>query len=206
VIAYKFLSAGAQGPFTGYRWPVPGPGGAGAWVEAPDERPDHGVHACRIADLAFWLDAELWRVELAEPVVEGYRHIIGARGRLLDRVSSWSVEMARGFGEACIWRARDRSREALRGAGLDEDATLLARCQLLPELHAASRELLLRGGLAGALAGYVAEAIDFLLAEDPSCAAYIAARAAVVAAGGTESEFAAERESQARWLAERLGL
>ena len=86
---YKFLARGAVGPFTRYRWPVPGPTGAGAWVEAPDGRTDHGIHACRAQDLAFWLDAELWRAELADPIVEGQRQVVAGRGRLLERVSPW---------------------------------------------------------------------------------------------------------------------
>lgn len=206
MIAYKFLKAGAVAPFTGHRWPVPGPSGAGAWVDAPDERLDHGVHACRLADLAFWLDAELWRAELADPVAEGQRHVIGRRGRLLERVSGWNEEMARRFAEACIWQARDRSVSSVRAAGSAEEATRLAGCQALSELHAVSKRLATREGLPAALSGYLAEAIDFLAAGDSPCATYICARAAVIASGGVESEFAGERENQASLLADRLGL
>ncbi len=207
MIAYKFLASGAIAPFTGYCWPVPGASGAGAWVDAPDERPEHGVHACRIPDLAFWLDTELWRAELADPVAEGQRQVIGRRGRLLERVSGWDEGMARSFAEACVWLARDRSAVALRAAALEGEAELLSRCHLLSDLHAVSKRLSSGVGLAaGALAGYLAEAIDFLLAGDSPCASYICARAAVIASGGIESEFAAERENQASLLAERLGL
>ena len=206
MIAYKFLSAGAVAPFTGFGWPVPGPSGAGAWVDAPDERLDHGVHACRVKDLAFWLDVELWRAEIADPVAEGQRQVIARRGRLLERVSGWNEEMARSLAEACVWRARERSRIALRAAGFDGEAELLAACRALPQLHALSKELSSRKGLPAALAGYLAEAVDFLTAGDSSCTTYICARAAVIASGGIESEFAAERESQASLLAARLGL
>jgi hypothetical protein len=206
VIAYKFLAAAAVAPFTGHRWPVPGASGAGAWVDAPGERLDHGIHACRLQDLAFWLDAELWRAELADPVAEGQHQIVGTRGRLLERVSGWDGALARSFGEACIWLARDRSLGALRDAGLASDAEPLAACQDLSALHAGAKELSARRGLVAALTGYVGEAIDFLLAGDAPCAAYICARAAVVASGGVESEFAAERERQASLLAARLGL
>ncbi len=206
MIAYKFLSAGAVAPFTGYRWPVPGLAGAGAWVEAPDGRLDHGVHACRVADLTFWLDVELWRAELADPVAEGQRQVIAKRGRLLDRVSGWNEETARSFAEACIWHARERSIVALRSAGFDREAELLAGCQALSELHAVSKGFSSRKGLPAALAGYLVEAVDFLLAGDSPCSTYICARAAVIASGGIESEFAAERENQASLLAGRLGL
>ncbi len=206
MIAYKFLAAGATGPFTGFRWPVPELARPGAWVEAADGRADHGVHACCPDDLAFWQDVELWRVELADPVAAGQRQVVSARGRLLERVPAWNEELARSFGEACAWRARDRSVAALRMSGLHEEAELLARCTSLTGLHATSRELSSRGGLPADLAAYLTEAIDFLLAGDSPCSTYISARSAVVASGGRESEFAAERQGQARWLAERLGL
>jgi len=206
VIAYKFLSAGAVAPFTGCRWPVPGPTGGGEWVEAPDERPEHGVHACRVRDLAFWLERELWRAELEDPVFEGQRQIIGSRGRLLERISRWNEEAARGFAEACAWRARERSVAALREAAFAEEADLLAGCSGLSELRSISKGLSARSGLPAALAGYLAETIDFLLAGDSACSAYISARSAVVAEGGDEDAFGAEREQQASLLAERLGL
>lgn len=193
-------------PFTGFRWPTPGPGRPGAWVDAPDGRTEHGVHACRARDLAFWLEAELWRTELADPVAEGQRQVIAGRGRLVERVTPWDEAMARSFAEACIWRSRDRSVVALRRATHHEAAERLGRCAGLDELHAAASGLGGRRDLAAALAGYIAEALDFLRAGDAACAAYIAARSAVVAEGGQESEFGAERESQGTWLAERLGL
>lgn len=206
MIAYKFLAAGARGPFTGFRWPAPAGSRPGAWVEAPDGRGDHGVHACRPQDLAFWQDVELWRAELADPVEEGHRQVVSPRGRLLTRVTAWDGELARSFGEACAFRARDRSVAALRAAGLHEEAERLASAASLGDLHAASKQLSSRGGLAASLAAYVAEAIDFLLAGDPPCSTYISARLAVIASGGDEDAFAAERQGQARWLADRLGL
>ncbi len=206
MIAYKFLSAGATGPFTGFRWPAPEASSPGAWVEAADGRPDHGVHACHLDDLAFWQDVELWRAELADPIVEGQRQIMSVRGRLLERVPAWNEELARAFGEACAWRARDRSVAALRPAGFQVEAGMLAACQVLSELHDTSIEVSSRGGLPAALAAYLAEAIDFLLEGDSPCSTYISARAAVIASGGKESEFAEERQGQARWLVEHLGL
>ncbi len=205
MIAYKFLAAGAKGPFTGFRWPVPSASRPGAWVEAPDERADHGVHACRPEDLAFWQDAELWRAELADPVAEGHRQVVSPRGRLLERVVAWDEALARSFGEACAFRARDRSAASLRAAGLDQ-AERLAAAASLGDLHATSKELASRGGLPARHAAYVAEAIDFLLEGDPPCSTYISARLAVVASGGDEDAFAAERRAQALWLTQRLGL
>jgi len=207
VIAYKFLSAGAMAPFTRRPWPLPSPTGAGAWLNAPDDLPERGVHACRVRDLAFWLDSELWRVELDEPLHDGQRQIIGPRGRLLERISRWDEDGARGFAEVCAWRARDRAVAALRRAAFDEDAELLAGCSTLSNLRSASNGLSSRsGGLPAALAGYLAETVDFLFAGDPACSAYISARSAVVAERGDEEAFGEEREEQSRMLAARLGL
>jgi hypothetical protein len=206
VIAYKFLAAGAKGPFTGFRWPVPSASRPGAWVESPDDRRHHGVHACRPEDLAFWQDAELWRAELADPVSQGHRQVVSSRGRLLERVTAWDEALARSFGEACAFRARDRSAASLRAAGLHDEAERLAAAASLGDLHEKSKELSSRGGLPASLAAYVAEAIDFLLAGDPPCSTYISARLAVIASGGDEDAFAAERQAQALWLAQRLGL
>src|SRR5207253_4772684 len=81
VIAYKFLQAGAVGPFTGFRWPV------GEWVEAAGVDPClQGVHACRVRHLPFWLGRELWEIELAGAVVEQDRKLVAERGRLTQRI------------------------------------------------------------------------------------------------------------------------
>jgi hypothetical protein len=207
VIAYKFLSAGAVAPFTRRPWPLPSPAGAGPWLDAPDDRPEHGVHACRVRDLAFWLDSELWRVELDDPLRDGQRQIIGSRGRLVERISRWDESSARGFAEACAWRARDRSVAALRGSAFDQDAALLVGCSSLSELRSVSNGISTRScGLPAALAGYLAETVDFLLAGDSACSTYISARSAVVAERGDEDAFGEEREEQSWALAERLGL
>jgi hypothetical protein len=176
VIAYKFLAPGAIGPFTGFAWPVPSAAAPGRWVEAPDDREDHGVHACRERDLAFWLDAELWRAELADPVTDAQRQVISPRARLLERIVAWDAAAARGFAEACLSRARELCTTRLSGT------------------------------LAAALRGYLAEAAEFLEAGDPACSAYISARSAVVAAGGDEAAFGAEREQQGLLLARSLRL
>lgn len=208
MIAYKFLAAGAVGPFTRFAWPVPSPAAPGRWIDAPDPHPEHGIHACRPRDLAFWVDTELWRAELAEPAVEGQRQVVSPRARLLEQVVAWDAAEARGFAEACLWRARDFSAEALRGSfpgdagALDRATTLVALGNAAQDISSAGRS----GTLAAALSGYLTEAIEFLEAGDPACAAYIAARTAVVASAGDESAFGAEREQQGLLLAHRLGL
>jgi hypothetical protein len=103
VSAYKFLDAGAVGPFTGYRWPV------GEWVEAAGVDPClQGVHACRVRDLPVWLGRELWQIELGGTVVEQDRKLVGERGRLIRRVGAWDEHVAQEFGRFCARRTRLR--------------------------------------------------------------------------------------------------
>jgi hypothetical protein len=76
VIAHKFLAQGEVSPFTGFRWPGPG-----AWVNAQVVRVDAWVHACRPGDLPYWLDDELWRIELDDPVREARYQVASPRAR-----------------------------------------------------------------------------------------------------------------------------
>jgi len=206
VIAYKFLGSGAIAPFTGFRWPVPASGEAGPWVEARSSFPQRGIHACREVDLAYWLDAELWRAELTDPVIEDRRQVVSSRGRLLSRVAGWGPEMSARFAEQAALMARDRVAAALDRAGLAPLARVLEGCADLLDLGAAARTTLQSPAPVASLAEYLAEAAESALAGDHAVSAYISARVAVPSAGGDETEFAAERERQARWLAEQLGL
>jgi hypothetical protein len=103
VIAYKFLAAGAVGPFTGFRWPV------GEWVEAGGVDPClEGIHACRVRDLPVWLGRELWEIELAGDVLERERKLVAQRGRLTRRIDSWNERLAYEYGRFCAQRTRER--------------------------------------------------------------------------------------------------
>jgi hypothetical protein len=108
VIAYKFLRAGAVGPFSGFAWPVPADGRQGAWVDAAG-RPracERGVHACARADLPVWLDEELWVVELGGSIVNARTKLVAERGRLVRRVAAWNPALAAAFAAVCAERAR----------------------------------------------------------------------------------------------------
>jgi hypothetical protein len=95
--AFKFLRSGAVGPFTGFRWPV------GEWVQAgqPPTVCVSGIHACLLEDLSYWLNDELWRVELGEPVQAHEHKLVGASGRLVEQVTAWDETRARRFAEDC---------------------------------------------------------------------------------------------------------
>jgi hypothetical protein len=105
VIAWKFLNAGRVGPFTGFRWPI------GEWVSAPEgAAEDRLIHACRTSDLPYWVpgapDAELWRVELDEPVVALRWQVASMRGRLLQRVEAWGTAVEQELRRDCSAQAR----------------------------------------------------------------------------------------------------
>jgi len=101
VTAYKFLRAGSLGPFTGFRWEPD------RWVESGGARPcEQGVHACRLDDLPFWINDELWEIELGDDVVAAGRKLVARRGRLVRRVEAWTETAAQELGDTSAARAR----------------------------------------------------------------------------------------------------
>jgi hypothetical protein len=99
--AYKFLRAGSLGPFTGFAWEP------GRWVESDDVSVcELGVHACRAEDLPFWVNDELWEIELGGDVVESGFKVVAPRGRLVRRVDAWTAAAAQALGDAAAGRAR----------------------------------------------------------------------------------------------------
>ena len=103
VIAYKFLRDGEVAPFTGFTWPV------GEWVRADDvELCRSGIHACRPRDLPFWLGRHLWEIELAGEIVEQERKVVAQRGRLLERLGTWTPVLLDEFMDDLLRRTRRR--------------------------------------------------------------------------------------------------
>jgi hypothetical protein len=103
VIAYKVLEPGRIAPFTGVSWPE------GEWLEAETVEPCRsGIHACRVADLPYWLGPQLWEIELEGEVVEQTHKLAAPRGRLLRRVPDWNVELLRAFTVSCRNQTRLR--------------------------------------------------------------------------------------------------
>jgi hypothetical protein len=210
VIAYKFLDGDGRGVFSGFRWTAQPPG---TWLEAAAARPcREGIHGCRPADLAWWLNEELWAVELDGDVTEAGRKVVARRGRLRSRVDAWSGGAAAEFVTAVIFRARDA---ALTIAGSTPGIETLAACRELGGLAPAARDALAaldEGTSAHVAVGLVADAAFF--ADQHVChAPFISACAAGHAAAhpaGRRTEwragFEAERAWQSRWIAERLEL
>jgi hypothetical protein len=201
MIAYKFLRAGRVGPFSGWEWPEPG-----VWVSAGNELVAcrRGVHACRIKDLPWWLGEELWEIELRGEVKAEEHKLVASAGCLRARIDAWTPALARVFGEACAWRARDRAVQALTRARYRRAAEQLASYGSLDHLLAAAR------GLADELPDtrvtltIAADGASRALTGAAPTSAYIAAHAAGRLDG--REGYDAERAWQSGWLVERLGL
>lgn len=120
---YKFLTAGARGPISGFQWPLDG-----AWVETTGalEPCLRGAHVCRPGDLPYWLHDELWEAEIAGDRLEGIDCVVVARARLVRRIDTWQRDGARSFVAACVQHAHelvasaDASRRELAQGYLDD--------------------------------------------------------------------------------------
>jgi hypothetical protein len=107
LIAYKFLRPDGASVFTGFRWALPEEE-PGHWVEGGRVDPCRsGVHACRVADLPFWLGDTLYEIELDGEIVEHRSKLVAARGRLLRRVEAWDDELRQAYTRMCADRAHD---------------------------------------------------------------------------------------------------
>ena len=186
VVAYKFLRPGAIGPFSGHPWPVPPGPEPGEWVEAqPSAGPCRdGIHACEPRHLPRWIWEELWEVELGGPV-EARRHKLRApRGRLLRRVEAWSPATAIAFARACADRAAEHATVA------EAEGSSLASA-MAADGDELARDAAADGGAYAAVRG-------------AAVSSYVAAMTAY-RAGGIELH-ESERDRQAEWLIEELGL
>ncbi|MFO0581730.1 MAG: hypothetical protein U0229_05625 [Anaeromyxobacter sp.] len=205
MIAYKFLERGAVGPFSRFAWPLPSPGAPGPWVEAREARGRrHGVYACLPGQLAWWIDEELFRVELGGEISVTPVQVVAGRARLLEPVDAWTSGGAARFAADCARRLAAAAAATARAAGLPGAADALERADGLPALSAAARAA--SGAAPDPVRIVLALAADgaaLASAGHASGAAYIAARAARLIAG--DAGFRAEREAQGRRLAAEVG-
>lgn len=209
--AYAFLGPTATDYVSGIRWSVPDGRGPGAWLEAGADSPLRGYPADQ---LLWWLDRQLWEVELAGDVHETDRSVLGARGRLLAPVHAWTPDVARELTTDCALRLRERAVAALEADGREDAATVLAAADDLESIAEAAASTASGEGDGSLLAGFTADLVRFAsLMPDPARGAAVAARVAAHAhAGGDEGKpgyeeaYAEERAHQADWLRTRLGL
>ena len=213
VTAWKFLDEHSTAVISGFTWPVPdAPGEPGPWVVADDVIPcEQGVHACTIDQLAWWMSAELWQIELAGPVKVEAHKIAAKQGRLVRRAGGWPGAGAE-LAEWAVWRVRDHAVAALGALGEMDGSRHLAEANDLAALAGATSALVFAQGTPAAIAvAQVRDSLDDV--ANPILACWDGARAAGHAASATDrsitsyrSAFADERIAQSRWLAERLQL
>lgn len=215
---FKFLSAGATGPFSGYRWPAPSSRGApGDWTTAngPLDPCRSGLHLCRGMDLPLWFNAELYEVEAEGPLLEYDDFVVTARARLRRRVPGWVQGTAQRFSDACAWEVRDSAVQQLRRDGHEPQAQEIASCATVEELVDATQKLCDQEADACPLVGYALDAASFAgqvrgddWATATASTSFIAATAARAAAAPGQRGAAThlERTRQARWLLGELAL
>jgi hypothetical protein len=100
MIAYKFLGPDGTSAFTGFRWNLLN-GEPGPWVETRPDPCRSGVHACRLADMPFWVGPTLYQIELAGEIVEGRSKLVASRGRLLRRIEAWDESVRDVYTRMC---------------------------------------------------------------------------------------------------------
>jgi hypothetical protein len=176
VRAFAFLGPESTDYLSGLRWPAPSGGEPGQWLAPNDPAPS--VRACTPDQLPWWLDRELWTVELDGRIEDTGRALLADRGRLVAPVAAWTSEVASELIAVCAARARDHAGTTSGLAGYAEDVVRFAAEAPYPARGAA-------------VAAYVA--------------AHVVAGADDMQPGYPEA-FAAERRRQALWLRDRLQL
>jgi hypothetical protein len=230
MIALKFLGRGGVGLFSAFAWPLPQGGRPGRWLETGTiDACRTGVHACHLHDLVRWLDDELWTIELGGEIDVTEGVIVATRGRLLNRVESWTDDLARELAETCVWRCQGHACEALLADGHPREAARLASVGDLATLESEGRRISRAvEGFSGVAAAAAADAAVLLRGGwfdgtdpghvSPPRAAATAANLAFVTAHDAGQEaargeasghayregFASERAWQAAWLIDRL--
>ncbi len=104
-VAYKFLSASGRGVFSDFAWPLP-EDRPGAWVESEVDGCRSGIHACRHADLPYWLAPALFEIELDGEIDTLATKIVAPRGRLIRRIDAWG-EVRAAYSQMCVARAHE---------------------------------------------------------------------------------------------------
>jgi hypothetical protein len=206
VIAYKFLCSGGVGPFSRYAWPLPRDGNPGAWVVGGGDAVlcQTAVHACRVRDLPWWLQDELWETELDGDVSAGRHKVTAPRARLLRRVESWDVACAQRFADACATRARDHAAAALERAGARHAAGQLRKATGNRALREAARVWSDASDASRIPVRMAGDAAIRAAGGAAVVTAYIAAHAAARVDGPAAHD--TERAWQAEWLRTALSL
>lgn len=169
VEAFKFLAAG-RGLFSDFVWPLPENGTPGLWVtaELPLERCVRGIHVCRQRDLPYWLDDEIWVIEVRGKILEHETMMLAEEGRLVRRVDMWDREAALTFARTCAQRAQGFAVEALRSAVRIDDAATLAGATDFDAIREAAALIMRRGSIdEGGAVAFAADAAALVRGARP---------------------------------------
>jgi hypothetical protein len=212
---YAGLRSGAVDRLTEFAWPTPAAEAPGSWVEAGVDAPHDAVRGFPVEQLPWWLDDELWQLELAGEQTAELRRTRATRGRLIRRVETWTPEVATSLVEVCAQRLQEAAVGALVREGRREEADTLVAAGDLERLEQTGNLVGQAGASEGGrLASFAADVVLYARdagrpAAGAAVAAYIAAHAL---AGGDKTvrtyaaRFEVERGWQAEWLRGRLRL
>lgn len=217
---YKCLRPAAVSPFTGTRW------APGVWVEGGAPTGCRGgIHAARAGDLPYWLQPEIWVIELGGLVVDvpSGRKVVASRACLGERVAAWDSEAYKAFSVTCALRTGELAAEDLIDVGLALPAadlqagigTVAESSEVTPE---AITELMTLASACAAAASapsartarrlclFFHDCLEWLGEYPPAAFGFVAAHAAEARSRLVPDAAEAERVRQAEWLTARLGL
>ena len=217
---YKSVTANGAGPYSGFAWPLPTESKPGNWVKIEGELVacENGLHVARgELELLQWLDARVFRVEVAGAKVEAHDKLVVRRARLIEE-TAWSETTARLFAADCAERVLHIFERRHPNDGRPRDAITAARAFARGEISGEQRSA------ARAVAEVAAWEVTEAAARSASWAAsraaarantWAAAPAATEATAGDDARFGAwnaaraaawnvARDVEKAWQAERL--
>ena len=111
---YKTLTANHKGPYSGFDYTpyLPKHGKPGKWLPSVSrlEMCERGYHTTDAQHLVFWLEVEVYEVEVRGEILEGDDKCAAQQIRLVRKVENWNERTARLFACDCaehvqhIWR------------------------------------------------------------------------------------------------------
>lgn len=209
--AWKFLDDRSRDPLSGVRWPLPTELAASLWVDVEGIGSATGVRACNVDQLALWMSAQLWEVELDGAISVDEIRITAGRGRLVRLIDGWPA-IGLDLSLLATWSVRDHAVAVLTAVGDEIGANALANAGDIAALSAAVAAMVPDLDTPG---GVAVATVSDIIADlgDPVLACHDAARAAGHRSSAIDGSigsywrgFNAERLAQSDWIAAQLGL
>ena len=223
---YKFLTEDNRGEYSGYDYTPYLPKGSepGEWlpeisIENLKECAD-GYHACKPVQLLYWINAQLYEVELSGKIIDSDSKSYAQRMRFVRKVETWNEKTAQQFN---IWCAEqvipsemiEVARRYTNGEATDAELAAAWVAALAAALDTALDEVLdaaweaataLTAALAAARGAELAAARGAARGAVRGAARAAAWASALAAARGADAALVAVRGAQAAKLIEMLGL